>query len=146
MNGKIKVIVMVLFVLLTVETYAQKSLSEGYYQTQGSEQFIFIAKDKTSSGKGNTPEQAFKKQQGSYGVMLWLGFPKPDNSIWIGTGNIVGSEFHITVERRSPSRMAEHGMYIASGTMIIFNVIDTKTFLDEWGQRWVWRRKSFDDL
>jgi len=142
MNGKIRVIVLVLFVLMTVGAYAQNtSLREGYYQTQGFSHHIFIALNSAISGRGNTPETAFTTQRGSYGVLTWVGMPESANVLWGGTGNIVGNEFRINIERRSTSNMAALGIDIPRGTLTIWRIVDNETFIDESGQRWIWRRQ-----
>jgi len=142
MNRKIKVISLVLFVLMTIGAYAQSvTLREGYYQTQGFSHHIFIAPNKADSGRGNTPENSFTTQRGSYGVMVWIGMAEPSNILWSGTGNIVGNEFRINVERRSGSNMAAVGIDIPRGTLTIWFIVDNETFIDGSGQRWIWRRQ-----
>jgi len=122
MNRKIRAIALVLFVLMTVGVYAQNaSLREGYYQTQGFSHHIFIAPNKADSGRGNTPENSFTTQRGSYGVMTWGGMPEPANIVYAGTGNIVGNEFRINIERRSSSNMAVLGIDIPRGTLVLCN-------------------------
>ncbi|MDR2718253.1 MAG: hypothetical protein LBB89_09345, partial [Treponema sp.] len=64
MNGKIKVIALVLFALMTIGAYAQNiSLRQGYYQTRGSADHIYIAANRAdrNDGHGNTPETVFKR-------------------------------------------------------------------------------------
>jgi len=142
MNGKIKIITLVLFVLMSVGSYAQNnSLREGYYQTQGYPNHIYIAPNRADSGRGNTPEAAFAIQRGSYGVMVWVGLPEYANLLWSGTGSIVGDELRINVERRQGSNMEAQGLNILRGTLAIWNIVDNETFLDEGGNRWIWRRQ-----
>ena len=142
MNRKIKVIALVLFVLMTVGAYAQNvTLREGYYQTQGFAHHIFIAPNSAMSNRGNTPETAFSTQRGSYGILTWIGMPEPANILWGGTGNIVGNEFRINVERRQGSNMAVLGIDIPRGTLTIWFIVDNETFIDGSGQRWIWRHQ-----
>ena len=132
----------VLFVLMTVGVYAQNaSLREGYYQTQGSADHIYVAPNHELSSQGNTPQNGFRVKVGSYGVMVWVGMPEPANILWGGTGNIVGNEFRINVERHQSSNMTVHGLSIPQGTLTILRIVDNETFIDESGQRWIWRRQ-----
>ena len=143
MNRKIRVIAAVLFVLMTAGAYAQNvSLRGGYYQTQGFADHIFIAPNSADSGQGKTPENAFKAQRGFYGVMAWAGMPEPDNLLFTATGNIVGDEFRINIERRHKANMTTHGLSIPRGTLAIWSIADNETFFDESGQRWIWRRQK----
>jgi hypothetical protein len=142
MNRKISVIAFALFLLMTVGVYAQNiSLREGYYQTQGFPDHIFIAPNSADSGRGNTPENAFKTQRGSYGALVWAGLPESANVLWVGTGNIVGNEFRINVDRRSSSNMGAKGIDVPKGTLVIWLIVDNETFIDGIGQRWIWRRR-----
>jgi hypothetical protein len=142
MSRKIRVIALVIFVLMTAGAYAQNvSLREGYYQTQGFADHIFIAPNHELSSQGNTPQNGFRVKVGSYGVMVWVGMPEPVNILWGGTGNIVGNEFRINVERRQVSNMTAHGLSIPQGTLTILRIVDNETFIDESGQRWIWRRQ-----
>jgi hypothetical protein len=141
MKKKDKVIAFVLFALVTVGVYAQNaSLREGYYQTQGSADHIFIAPNRADSGKGTTPETAFTPKSGSYGIMAWVGMPEPGNILYNGTGNIVGSEFRFNIERRIESNLGIPGAAIPRGVLIIWKVTDNQTFYDDAGNRWIWRR------
>jgi hypothetical protein len=130
-----------LFVLMAAGAYAQNvSLREGYYQTQGFADHIFIAPNRADAGQGNTPENAFKTQRGSYGVMTWAGMPEPSNLFYTATGNVVGDEFRINIERRHRN-IAAHGLNIPRGTLAIWRIVNNETFIDESGQRWIWRRQ-----
>ena len=142
MASKIKIIASVLFLLMAAGAYAQNSLREGYYQTPGFSHHIFITPNRTDSGHGNTPENAFTTQRGSYGVMTWVGLPETKNLLWTGTANIVGDEFRVNVARRSSSNMAANDLNIPKGALAIWNILDNETFLDSSGQRWVWRRQK----
>jgi len=142
MNRKIRVIALALFVLMTAGAYAQSvSLREGYYQTQGSADHIYVAPNRELSDQGNTPENAFRIRVGFYGVMAWAGMPELANIVYGGTGNISGDEFRINVERRQVSNITSLGLSIPQGTLIIWRIVDNETFIDESGQRWIWRRQ-----
>jgi len=142
MNRKIKVITLAFLVLMAAGAYAQNSLREGYYQRPGFSHHIFIAPNRADSGHGNTPENAFTSQRGSYGVMTWVGLPETKNLLWTGTANIVGDEFRVNVARRSSTNMEANGLIIPKGTLAIWYILDNETFLDSSGQRWVWRRQK----
>jgi hypothetical protein len=142
MNRKIKITAIVLFTLMTVCANAQNgTLREGYYQTQGSPDHVYIGVNKADSGKGNTLETMLTEQRGSYGIIVWVGMPGPNNILWSGTGNIVRDEFRVNVVRRNSSNMATNGISLARGTLAILHVEDNETFYDEIGGRWIWRRR-----
>jgi len=144
MNSKIKVIALVLFVLMTVGAYAQNaSLREGYYQTQGSADHIYIAPNHELSSQGNTPQNGFRVKVGSYGVMTWAGMPEPANIVYGGTGNIVGDEFRINIQRLNSRNVDAAGLtgIISQGTLTIWRIVNNETFIDIAGQRWIWRRQ-----
>jgi len=142
---KIKVITLVLFVLISNSAYAQNaSLREGYYQTQGSADHIYIAPNHKLNNRGNTPENAFVSERGSYGVLMWLGLPEPNNIIFGGTGDIVGDEFRINIQRLSSKNMEATGLtgIVNRGTLTICKIMNIETFIDVSGQIWIWRRKK----
>jgi hypothetical protein len=142
MNRKTRFFALALFVLLTAGAYAQNAtLREGYYQTQGAADHIFIAPNRADAGKGSSPETAFITKSGSYGILTWTGMPEFANIFWSGTGNIVGNEFRINIERTQGSNMAAQGLSIPRGMLAIWTIVDNQTFLDEAGQRWIWRRQ-----
>ena len=144
MNRKIRVIASALFVLMTAGVFAQNaSLREGYYQTQGSADHIFIAPNRELSGEGTSPDNAFTRRPGSYGVIVWVGMPEPANILYGGTGNIAGNEFRINIQRGNSRNIEAAGLtgIINRGTLIIWYIVDNETFTDIAGQRWIWRRQ-----
>jgi len=144
MNKKGKLITLVLLSLMTIGAYAQNvSLREGYYQTQGSAAHIYIIPNRELSNQGNTPQNAFNHRTGSYGILMWAGMPESVNLLYGGTGNIVGDEFRINIQRFHSTNINAAGLarVIAPGTLTIWSVINNETFLDAIGQRWVWRRQ-----
>jgi hypothetical protein len=142
MNRKIGITTFVLFVLMTVCANAQNgTLREGYYQTQGSADHVYIGANKADSGKGNSLPSMLTAKTGSYGIVVWVGMPDPANILWCGTGNIVGNELRVNVERRSSSNTSAQGLSLSRGLLVILYVEDNETFYDEIGQRWIWRRR-----
>jgi hypothetical protein len=144
MKGKIKVGTLIFLVLMAVGAYAQNvSLREGYYQTQGSADHIYVAPNRELSERGNTPENAFSNKRGSYGVLVWIGLPEPSNIVYGRTGNIVSDEFRINIQRLSSKNIESAGLtgLISRGTLTIWNIVDNETFADVAGQRWIWRRQ-----
>jgi len=142
MNGRIKVIALVLFVLMAVGVYAQEaSLRRGYYQTPGYPDHVYVATNSAyQSGREPTPETAFTTRNRSYGILVWVGMPERANLVWGGTGSIVGNEFRINIEGRHRGNMSNLGIDVARGTLIVWQIVDNETFTDASGQRWVWRR------
>jgi hypothetical protein len=72
--------------------------------------------------------------------MAWVGMPEPENILYNGTGNIVGSEFRFNIERRIERNLGIPGAAIPRGVLIIWEVTDNQTFYDDAGNRWIWRR------
>jgi len=144
MNRKIWVLTLILLLLAAFGAYAQNaSLREGYYQTQGSADHIFIAPNRELAQQGNTPENAFDRRTGSYGIMAWIGLPEPANIVYGGTANIVGNELRINIQRMNSRNMETVGLtgIVTHGTLLIWQIVDNETFLDTAGRRWIWRRQ-----
>ncbi|MCL2271645.1 MAG: hypothetical protein FWC19_02430 [Treponema sp.] len=144
MKKKILIIAFVFFALFAAGIYAQNiSLREGYYQTQGSADHVYITSNCEISSQGNSPENGFLRKAGSYGVMAWAGLPNPDNIIYGGTANIAGDEFRINIQRLHARNVEAVGLtgIIFQGTFIFWNIVNNETFLDVAGNRWVWRRQ-----
>jgi len=127
--------ILVAFVLIGAfaQTY---SLTEGVYLTEGSADEMFVNADRNYK----------RDQRGYYTIELFFGSAKKNKASMIASGTISGNELRVMTNSAELTQFAQlmgidsSDVSLPNGTLFIFRIIDSKTFIDGYGQRWIWMR------
>jgi uncharacterized protein YejL (UPF0352 family) len=114
---------------------AQNTLREGVYQAQGSADEYYV----------NADYNYKRYKKGYYTLQGFMGSAKNKKAAIVVSGSIVGNELRTNVNKADARAFAEAlgedvSINIPDGALLVYYLVDSETFLDPGGQRWIWRR------
>ena len=144
MNKFMKKIVVILFILLLVAlgSCGNEPLRGGLYKAVGEDFYVFVSPNKTLVKNGKKWDLVEKNGYYSfhtYEDVLGHGDLKDVWPTYSEYGPIQGKQFNTTVAQGA---VFPGGWVIQSGTAIEYKIINSKTFTDPLGQKWVWVRSK----
>jgi hypothetical protein len=145
MSRKIRIIALAIFTLMAIGAYAA-DLNEGYYQASGTIDQIHILPNHENIDKSSRKipnNWTTSPLKGAYAVIGYMGSPKNKQVMYRGTGTVnTEGKLLIRVQYVSNDMKAVSkeltGTELRIGTLLVFEIYNSRTFYDVNGAMWYW--------